>query len=62
MTRIEQKQLDLLVLMSEEPNTLNDWEKEFVESLDGNYREKDLTPNQSDCFDKLVDKYLRSSR
>lgn len=59
MTRTEQKQLDELRLIAEEDNSpLSDWELEFVDSLDGQ-RERDLSPKQLECFDRLVAKHLR---
>lgn len=59
MTKTEQRQLDELIQIAEERDSpLNDWEQEFVVSLDGK-RDRDLSEKQGEAFDRLVRKHLK---
>lgn len=60
MTKTERAQLDELLSIAEERDCpLTDWEREFLRSLDAGWRDRDMTPRQADCFDRIVDKHLR---
>lgn len=59
MTPTERRQLDALIEIAEERDSpLNDWEKEFVMSLDGK-RDRELSEKQGEVFDRLVRKHLK---
>lgn len=59
MSKTEQRQLDELLIIAEEESTMNDWEKEFIESLDRTCRDRDLSEKRAECFDRIVSKHLR---
>lgn len=55
MTDQEQKDLDDLLDVE---SGLTDWEIGFIENLDENWRESDLTSRQAAIFNKLISDHL----
>jgi hypothetical protein len=53
MTNVEAHWLDCLLELEE---GLTEWELEFIENLDSNWREKGLSDKQRDTLERIYDR------